>query len=348
MLERVQGTSPRGALAVATHSVREQRVSVAGRDARLYWPTDVSAAPAIVVAHGVHRLGMDEPRLVGFSRALAADGLIVMTPQLPALADYRVDDSDIATIGDSARALAQATGARQVGVLGLSFAGGLALLAAADPGWRDAIAYTIAVGAHDDLARVMRFFVTGDAPRPDGTIERLAPHEYGALVVAYSHVDDFFGAADSERARQAIRLYLGERSSEAKALAATLAPESRRKMQDIFDQRREWLAPALLAEIERHGDELRRVSPHGQLGGLRAPVLLLHGAGDNVIPAIETLWLEREVPPQQLRAALVSRAISHVELGGKPDVRDRLALVNWVAELLATAHAAPKGQRPNW
>jgi len=348
MLDRLQGERLPAVVAISTHPIRERRISLAGRDARIYWPTDVKAAPAIVVAHGVHRLGMDEPRLVGFARALASDGLIVLTPQLPALADYRVDESDITTIGDSARALAQATGARQVGVLGLSFASGMALIAAADPRWRDSFAYVVAVGAHDDLSRVMRFFVTGEAPRPDGGIDRIAPHEYGALVVAYSHVDDFFGATDGPRAQQAIREYLAERPDEAKAVAASLSPDARRKMQDIFEQRRQWLAPALLGEIDRHAEEMRRVSPHGRLGGLRAPVLLLHGAGDDVIPANETLWLERDVPRQHLRAALVSRAISHVELGGKPDVRDRLALVNWVAELLATAHAAPKGHPSNW
>lgn len=352
VLERLQGATPRGLLAGSTHPVQEKRVTVRAAsgaiDARLYWPTDLDAAPAVVVLHGVHRLGMDEPRLVGFSRALAAAGMIVLTPQLPGFADYRVDESSMVLIGDAARALAAATGARRVGILGLSFAGGLALLAAADPRWADSIAYVVGVGAHDDMFRVMRFFVTGEAPRPDGTVQRMAPHEYGELVVAYSHIDYFFAPADRATAHEAIRLYLAERPNDARALAQTLAPEARQKMEDIFAHRRGWLDAALLAEIEHHRDEMERVSPHGKLGALEAPVLLLHGEGDDVIPASETLWLEREVPRAWLRAALVSRAVSHVELGGKPTARDRFALVHWTAELLETAHTAPKGRRPDW
>ena len=52
-----------------------------------------------------------------------------MTPELQDLADYRVTARTIDVIGDSATALS-ARMHRKVGVMGLSFAGGLALLAA--------------------------------------------------------------------------------------------------------------------------------------------------------------------------------------------------------------------------
>ena len=49
-----------------------------------------SSAPGIVVVHGMHELGINEPRLVNFARSLAASGFFVMTPQVPGIADYRV------------------------------------------------------------------------------------------------------------------------------------------------------------------------------------------------------------------------------------------------------------------
>ena len=48
--------------------------------ARIYLPRGVGFAPGIVVVHGMHQLGIDEPRLVGFARSLAASGFFVMTP----------------------------------------------------------------------------------------------------------------------------------------------------------------------------------------------------------------------------------------------------------------------------
>ena len=59
-------------------------------------------------------------------------GLRVLTPQLPGIKDYHVDRSSVQVIGESAKWFAQKTGG-PVGVMGLSFSGGLALVAAADP-----------------------------------------------------------------------------------------------------------------------------------------------------------------------------------------------------------------------
>jgi len=66
--------------------------------ARLYLPRGVTDAPGLVMAHGVHRLGIDEPRLVRFARSLAASGLQVLTPELRELADYRLDPRSIGLV----------------------------------------------------------------------------------------------------------------------------------------------------------------------------------------------------------------------------------------------------------
>ncbi len=44
--------------------------------ARMYSPRGVGFAPGIVVVHGMHELGINEPRLVSFARALAASGFV--------------------------------------------------------------------------------------------------------------------------------------------------------------------------------------------------------------------------------------------------------------------------------
>ncbi|MDP9267547.1 MAG: alpha/beta hydrolase, partial [Acidobacteriota bacterium] len=94
------------------------------------------------------------------------------------------------------------------------------------------------------------------------------------------------------------------------------------------------LRSALLRSIARHTGEMAAVSPAAQLAGLRVPVYLLHGEGDNVIPAAESEWLAREIPAAQLRATLVSPAISHVEAAGKPTLADQWRLVHFLARVL--------------
>ncbi len=184
MLRLVSGQSvPWIIRKLATEPVRNDEVQFATEAGvvrgRLYLPQRHQNAPGLVVLHGVHHLGMDEPRLVRFATAMASCGLRVLTPELPGIKDYHVDRSSVQVIGESARWFAEKTG-EPVGVLGLSFSGGLALVAANDPVYRKDFKFVFAVGSQDEMGHVANYYLTGQEVRPDGTIERLKPHEYGA------------------------------------------------------------------------------------------------------------------------------------------------------------------------
>jgi pimeloyl-ACP methyl ester carboxylesterase len=281
----------------------------------------------------VHHLGIEEPRLVAFARALSSSGIRVLTPELLSLADYQVDRSSVDLIGYSACALSAQLG-QKVGVLGLSFAGGLSLLAAADPRFAPCIRFVVSVGAHDDLERVSRFLISNMIEQPDGTTLHMTAHEYGVLILVYSRLGDFFPPADVPAAHETLRLLLWEKVDESRKQAERLSPGSRQKMELLYGHHLEALAGELRQSIARHRAEMAPVSPHGNLGALQVPVLLLHGAADNVIPSSELLWLRRDVSPKALKAALISPAISHVALGGKPSLADQWTLVHFMAQIL--------------
>ncbi len=321
--------------------VRDTSFQFEGRaiPARVYTPRGVISAPAIMVVHGMHQLGIEEPRLVGFARSLAASGFLVVTPLVPGIADYRVEGTSAELIGTAAQAFAHELQVPRVGVLALSFSGGLALLAAADPRYAPSIAWVATVGAHYDLAHVMEFFATGNAPLPDGRVEHFQPHEYGPLIVIYDEPQDFFAPQDAATAREALKLLLGGNGKVSEALTAKMTAADQQTMQHIYHHHREALAPAILAEIQKQRQKLAEASPAGHLASLQIPVMLLHGSDDTVIPPTELAWLQREIPKDKVRAALVSPAISHVEVGSKASLLDRLALVHWMAEMLALARA---------
>ena len=304
--------------------------------ARIYRPRDAGGAPGVVVVHGVHRLGIEEPRLVRFARAIAATGVVVLTPQVEEIADYRVDPQSIDTIGAAAVELERRTGTR-AGVMGMSFAGGLSLLAAADPRFAPHIGFVVAIGAHHDLARVSRFFATNEVKHPDGSTSHLEAHGYGVLVLVYGRAEQFFAPEDVAAARDTIRLWLWDDRAAARARAKDLSPAGAAKMALLFDGPMEKIAPELLRDVDREEAAMRAVSPSGHLGGMTVPVFLLHGAGDTVIPAAETEWIAREVPASVLREALVSPAIVHVELGGEAPISQKWALVHFMAGVLQEA-----------
>jgi pimeloyl-ACP methyl ester carboxylesterase len=308
--------------------------------ARIYIPRGRTNPPRLVLLHGVHHLGIQEPRLIRFARTLASAGVLVFTPQLQELADYQVRPSSIQTVGDAVHAMAGTPGAPRVGVMGLSFAGAIGLLAAADPHYASQVGYVVSVGTHDDLARVSRFFATNEIPLTDGGSAKLQAHPYGALVLIYSHASDFFDSADVTVARDALRLWLWEDRTAARQKLEGLSPAARQRLDALFSDHLDALRPELLACIERHGSEMAAVSPKGRLASLTVPVLLVHGAGDTVIPPSETRWLAREVPPAELEQELISPVLQHVELEGRSSWKDQLALVHFMASVLREADAS--------
>jgi dienelactone hydrolase len=228
---------------------------------RLYLPEGHRDAPGFVVLHGVHHLGIDEPRLVGFARAMASCGLQVLTPELPGIKDYHVDLGSVRVIGASAQWFAKQTGA-PVGVLGLSFSGGLALVAANDPAYRKDFKFVVAVGSQDEMMHVANFYLTGQEVRPDGTTERLAPHEYGPLVLEYEHLEDFLPAEDEDAIRPVLRDHLYEDGAAEKLAAATLNSPLKAEAAELMDSSSAVTKAKLASSDVKHAQEMKELSPH--------------------------------------------------------------------------------------
>jgi len=305
--------------------------------ARLFMPRGVTHPPGMVLVHGIHHMGIDEPRLMNFARAGASDGFAVLTPEIAALADYHVDSASIGSIGESAAWLEQRLGTGPVTVVGVSFAGGLSLLAACDPRFAPHIRALVLMGAYDNLARVARFLATSRAEFPDGHTEPYAAHDYGAAVFVYSHLDQFFAVSDLAVAHDALRDWLWEQPDDAKALFPRLSAPGRATMEILLARQIGQLRPKLLEAIQEDGAQLSAISPEGKLAALRAPVFILHGATDDIIPSTESLWLEREIPHALLRAALITPAFSHVDPDKRAVWTDQLRLVEFLAGVLRTA-----------
>ncbi len=317
--------------------------------ARLYLPEIDPARnrniPALIVLHGVHHLGIDEPRLKSFAAAMASCGIRVLTPELPDIKDYHVDSTSIKTIGEATQWFAERTGA-PVGVMGLSFSGGLALVAAADPLYKKSFKFVFAVGSQDSMSRVSQYYETGSDERPNGSIELLPAHEYGPLVLEYEYLEDFVPAHDIPRLRAVLRAHLYEDKPAEQAAEARLNPSQKiaaTQLMDITNPK----THALIADaITKHTAELADLSPDSHLARFTTPVYLLHGQADNIIPAAETLWMASELPSITLQAMLVSPVISHIDFeGAQPNLWDQWRLIHFFA-LIMHAAETPNGRTP--
>jgi acetyl esterase/lipase len=310
--------------------------------ARLYLPQGTPDAPALVIFHGVHHLGIAEPRLVGFATAMASCGIQVLTPELPGIKDYRVSQDSVRMIGESVRWFAKQT-AGPVGVMGLSFAGGLALVAAEDPAYGPNFKFVVAVGSQDSMARVTKYYQTGRDVRPDGTIEMLPAHEYGPLVIEYGYLEGFLPAADLEPVRAVLRAHLYEDPKGEAAAMRLLNDTQKREVTELENASLPATRDKIAAAIAGHAYEFSELSPERGLGTLTTPVYLLHGEADNVIPAAETLWMASELPRNDLKAMLVSPVLSHVDLETEPDMMEEWRLVRFFG-LVMHAAETPGGR----
>ena len=306
--------------------------------ARLYTPVNRPQAPGVVIVHGVHFKGIDEPRIIAFAAAMASCGLQVLTPELPDIKDYHVGANSIAGIGDSAAWLDHAAGGRPVGIIGLSFSGSLALLAAAQPKYRPAIRFVVAIGSEDEMSRVANYYLTGREPRPDGTVEILPPHEYGALVLEYENLQDFVPASDLAAVRLVLREHLYEDRPAERAAMARLTPGQAAEARQLMDTSSPATRRMIAASNALHLAAMAAVSPAGHMRSLATPVYLLSGQADNIIPAAETQWLVREITRAELKMALISPVISHIDMNDRqPRFRDQSRLVRFFALLMRAA-----------
>ena len=321
--------------AVSPISIVDSSIEYAGGAARahLYLPR-VSPHRCLVIGHGVHYKGIEEPRLVRFSSELANAGAVVLTPELSDLADYRVTRSGADVLGESVRSLSERCPAgSKVGLLGFSFAGGLALLAALDARVSDHLAYVASVGGYHDLRRVLAFLLTDTVQTLQGPTERRA-HEYGLVVLLYQYLPSFVPEEDLPYMRPAIRAWLEEDRSRAWALASRATTEkSERVFTALATRETGAIREAMTRVLSSETDALRALSPAGRLNEIRVPVYLLHGTGDSVIPPEETAWADKELGERPHRA-LITPLIEHVELDANFRIGDALDLVDFMASLI--------------
>jgi acetyl esterase/lipase len=331
------------------HAISEQDLTLDTESgpvrARMYEPENAASAPALIVLHGVHHLGIDEPRLMSFAAAMATCGIRVLTPELPDIKDYHVDSTSIKTIGESTQWFARKTGG-PVGVMGLSFSGGLALVAAADPLYHKDFKFVFAVGSQDSMGRVAQYYRTGEDARPNGTTELLPAHEYGPLVLEYEYVEDFVPKTDIPPIRAVLRAHLYEDKGAEAAAEARLTPSQAIAAKQLMDVSSPKTRALIADAITKHAVELNGLSPSSHLATMTTPVYLLHGQADNIIPSAETLWMASELPSVTLQAALVSPVISHIDFEGtKPSLIDQWRLIHFFA-LVMHATEATNGRTP--
>jgi pimeloyl-ACP methyl ester carboxylesterase len=294
---------------------REPIVLDAARAYRAYVYRGARADGAYLVAPGLHYLGPDDPRLDRFCRVLASAGFVVLAPALPDHLALRIAPratDDLAVAFDALEARTRMKPA----VFSISFGSLPAIELCARAAYCDRVRTLVVFGGYADFRAAVRFAVTGEA---EGVIA--GPYDPLNAPVVYIALLPYLGAHDATALEQAWREMVertwgraemkadGARDAVAQEIARTLDARDR----DLFllgcglrsDRAR--IDRAILAA----SSSFAFADPRPHLLQVRAPVVILHGRDDDVIPWTESEKLARALPAGHPHRVLVTGLYDH-------------------------------------
>jgi pimeloyl-ACP methyl ester carboxylesterase len=171
------------------------------------------------------------------------------------------------------------------------------------------------------------------------------PHDYGVAVILVGIADRMVPAAQVEPLRQGIVTFLTASQldpidkakaatvfEEARAIAAQLPEPAASLMKAVNSRDVKGLGARLLGVLE--GIEYPDSLSPDHSAPPRAPVFLLHGADDTVIPSVESLLLAQHLEPTTRVRTLLSGLITHAEVDRGAAAAEVIKLVGFWADLL--------------
>jgi dienelactone hydrolase len=318
--------------------------------AQLYVP-DGDIDRTVLLVPGIHSMGIEEPRLTALAADLAGSGVRVMAMALPDLQAYRITPRATDVIEDTITWVAKRPELApdgKVGIVGISFAGGLSISAAGRPAVRDKVAFIVSFGGHGDLPRVMRYLATGKSAEAPGVLPPPPPHDYGVAVILYGLADQGVVPAEQvDQLRDGIRTFLlasqltlvsqdqaNTTFEQAREMAKAMPEPARTFMGYVNDRAVDKLGPALVPFLGALGADDPALSPQ-RANPPAAPVFLLHGDHDTVIPAPESAILAEALRSRDADVTLLlSKMITHAETDKSAAALEIWKLVSFWADVL--------------
>lgn len=277
-------------------AVTVRTVTIADTPADVY--TSRAGAPVIVLVPGAAPAGREDRRVRDLAELLARADRQVVVPELAVYGEDLVVD-DIELLVDTVLHLS--ADGRPVVLVGISFGGSLALVAAAHPAVDGRVAGVATFGAYADLVGVLQAAVTGVSLVGDQEVpwaadpraeEVVRDHLIGLLLpdeapLVRTALDTGDVPADMPpSARAVVDLLTHDDPRRTDDLAASLSPDVRARLDGV--------SPVVVADRLTH-----------------VPIVAMHARDDPVIPYGEALRLGAAVPTAHI---LTVEGLEHAEL----------------------------------
>jgi hypothetical protein len=261
--------------------------------ADLCYPPSSGTHGALVLTLGVHPLDRHDPFVTQVTEALVRTDLVVLRPVSPDLTAGIIAPREV----DGLVAAFQALQARpevdptRIGLAGFSVGGALSTVAAADPRIRDQVHLVYTFGAYYDARDVLGAISDGRV-RAAGVDEEWTPHPWSVHVF----VEQIVYAMPAGAERDYLAVALADPDA-AGPPAFPLSPLGQMLYALAVEGQRVDGAALLAALPPDARDTFERLSPATVVDDLRAPLYVMHDAGDTLIPYTESRRLVASLPP---------------------------------------------------
>ncbi len=269
-------------------AIAHQTLSYSGIPVDVYGNPQ-SGSPMLIV-HGVNPTGKNSLDLVRISEALAQVGYVVYVPDFVEMKRLHIRAEEAGNIKTVFKAIG-----RDAGVACFSYGCGPALVAASDPEIQNHVRFSIAFGGYFDIREALEHVVTG----PE------TPTAYLKWAYLAANSDLVTDETDQSRVRK-IAETLGASKEDLSPVARSLL--------DVFSAA---TPEDFRARLEAGPESLRRrldgLSPSQYIRGLRAPLILIHGINDPIIPAQQSIELAEAARANGISCSLtLLRMYGHV------------------------------------
>lgn len=287
-----------------------------------FGPTDVytpvntpPAGAAVLMMHGLTKDGIRDHRIPTFAATVARGGMPVILPEFPRMKRRLMSIEDPADVLRAAKAVPEATGIDKVVLLALSYAAGPTYLAGSQMS-NDALAGIVTIGAYYNVDHLSEFTATGKVAaygRQQPTAHDAGKQLEGRWVFLASAGRWLPDPQDGKVFAAGAEAWKEGKAPPWDEVRPKLSPEGKNLLDymtltdpQAHEEARRNLAPAVKEAFEM-------LTLRGKLGGLTAPVVLIHGRHDVRIPFRESVLLRDELAPNgNVRLAILD-AFVHAE-----------------------------------
>lgn len=292
---------------------------------RLYAPRGRQRG-AYLMCPGLHPLGPEHPVLDRFCRVLAASGFLVLSPGLPDHQRTRLTDQAVVDLGLAFDALRARPDVARPAIFAVSYGVLPALRFTADPARADQVAGLLLYGGYADVRRSFRFVLTGQT---DGAPDR--EPDVRLWPVTLMNLPELPGVGPERTAlHRAWLAWMAETwllDGTDRALWWQRADHYGRDLPESLRSTYRMgcgLEPGALELVRAYLDEnpafIERFSAATYAPRVRAPVVILHGSDDPVVPASEALALRDVLAPHTRVEAHITGLYGHTRLASLGEI----------------------------